>query len=109
MEGLKPGRIVYYVLGEVNIAEIQQRRSAGLQHGNPLERGDIVPAMVVRVWSDDGCCNLKCMLDGDDTYWVTSAQFDESKQPYSWHWMFEGQRTRYQPDRVEVPSTPSQG
>jgi hypothetical protein len=132
MDGLKPGRIVYYVLSAQDAAEINRRRTTGasiaermkqeLQQlyngvqstvfgwpagaqahiGTPVEAGEILPAMVLKVWGQEsGCSNLKVMLDGTDTYWATSRNFAADKAPGTWHWMFEGQATRYQPDRVE--------
>jgi hypothetical protein len=50
--------------------------------------------MVVRVWTADGCVNLKVMLDGSDTYWATSVNHATEKAPRSWHWMYQGQATR---------------
>lgn len=123
MEGLKPGRIVYYVLSEQDAVEINRRRTTGASiadrtgkivltelserlplwpigaqaHiGNEVSAGDILPAMILRVWGQDsGCSNLKVMLDGTDTYWATSRNFAEDRRVGSWHWMFEGQATRY--------------
>ena len=113
MEGLKPGRIVYFVFSEQHAAEVMRRRTnsasiadrlkdgvwpAGAQAhiGNEVNAGEIYPAMVLRVWSDEsGCSNLKVMLDGSDEYWATSISYDASKKPGTWHWMFEGQAGRY--------------
>jgi hypothetical protein len=113
-DGLKPGRIVYFVFDETTADAVNRRRTTGasiLQRedwpmgaqahiGNPVLAGDICPAMVVKVWPGDSI-NLKVMLDGSDTYWATSVTFSDTKQPRTWHWMFEGQNTRYQPDRAE--------
>ncbi len=118
-EGLKPGRIVYFVFDKQSAEEVMRRRTDGasiaarmkatpptwpagaMAHiGNPVASGDIYPAMVVKVWGD-ARVNLKVMLDGADGYWATSVVFDPEKSPRSWHWMFEGQATRYKPDRVE--------
>ncbi len=124
MEGLKPGRIVYFVFSQQAVEEVMRRRTTGASiaerivlrtwplgaqaHiGNAVQAGDIYPAMVVRVEarSENGHVNLKVMLDGSDDYWAPSVPFDLVKRPYSWHWMFEGQATRYKPDRVEKEST----
>jgi hypothetical protein len=121
MEGLKPGRIVYYVFGHLGADEVTRRRITGDQiasrladdrwplgaqaHiGNPVSPGDICPAMVVAVFPGSGfgtSVNLKVMLDGTDVYWATSVRYDEAKTPGTWHWIFAGQNVRYQPDRVE--------
>ncbi len=122
-DGLKPGRIVYFVFDERSAAEVMRRRTdgasiaarmkqdppawpAGAQAhiGNPVQAGDICPAMVVATWGSDSV-NLKVMLDGCDEYWATSVGFDKEKRPRSWHWIFEGQATRYKPDRVEKEAT----
>lgn len=90
MDGLKPGRIVYF-----------RHRDGGES-----------PAMVVKVWSADGTVNLYVFPDGsndrkayggpgDRVGWETSVPFSETDLPFSWHWMFEGQQVRYRPDRVE--------
>ena len=119
MEGLKPGRIVYFVFGESAAAEVMRRRTtaasiaerikvvkwpvgAQAHIGNDVKSGDILPAIVLRVWGDSGCSNLKVMLDGSDEYWATSVNFDETKQPGTWHWMFEGQDKRYDPNKVKA-------
>ena len=118
-EGLKPGRIVYFVFDEQSADEVMRRRTTGISiaermkqdppawpagamaHvGNGVAAGDVYPAMVVRVFMPSSV-NLKVMLDGSDTYWATSVAFSTEKQPRTWHWMFEGQAERYTPDRVE--------
>jgi hypothetical protein len=104
MDGLVPGRIVYYVFDEASAAEVMRRRTTGksiadrikqevvtLEHGtvpqwplgaqahigNDVHAGDVYPAMVIRVWGSSGCSNLKVMLDGSDTYWATSVNYAE--------------------------------
>jgi hypothetical protein len=124
IEGLKPGRIVYFVLNEQQVAEITRRRTTGksiadrmaivsmgitgwpagaqAHIGNEVRGGDICPAMVLKVWStDSGCSNLKVMLDGSDEYWATSVNFDATKAPGTWHWMFDGQATRYEASKPQ--------
>ncbi len=119
-EGLKPGRIVYFVFDEQSAEEVMRRRTTGpsiaerlkLQAwpagaqahiGNDVLAGSICPAMIVAAWGTS--VNLKVMLDGSDIYWATSVPFSGEKQPRTWHWMFEGQATRYAPDRVEKATT----
>lgn len=111
MEGLKPGRIVYYVLDEGDVTTIEARRNklwetTGIRQANPVFRGEPYPAMITRVWDQDaGTSNLRVLLDGIDTHWATSRRCDPEKTWGTWHWMFEGQQTRYTPDRVEVPAS----
>ena len=119
MDGLVPGRIVYFVFNEQAAAEVMRRRTngqsiaermraippawpAGAQAhiGNEIKAGDIYPAMVLRVYGSGGCSNLRVFLDGNDDYWGTSVNHDSGKAPYSWHWMFDGQQKRYTPDNV---------
>ena len=121
MEGLVPGRIVYYVLNDTDVDQITRRRTiaisiaermkknppqwpAGAQAhiGNTVSAGDIVPAMVVAVFGSSPNVNLKVMLDGSDTYWVPSAEYDPEKKGRSWHWMFDGQQKRYTPDAAKA-------
>lgn len=118
MDGVKPGRIVYYVFSESAAAEVMRRRTTAVSiaerikvvkwplgaqaHiGNDVKAGDILPAMVLRVWGDSGCSNLKVMLDGSDEYWATSVSYDADQRPGSWHWMFPGQDTRYDPNNYD--------
>jgi hypothetical protein len=92
--GLVVGRIVYFVVDEyIRDGIAQQRVGTG---GNRVYVGDIVPALIVRVWGNVSV-NLKLMLDGPDTYWATSVVYDAYKAPRTWHWMFEGQAARYTP------------
>lgn len=118
MEGLKPGRIVYFVLDEnakrhinrryddansqAGIEMMMAKSGAQIHVGSRVLAGDVCPAMVTAV-RDGDVCNLKVMLDGNDTYWATSIPYADNRLPGSWHWMFEGQQTRYKPDRVEAP------
>jgi hypothetical protein len=84
MKGVTEGRIVHYVLPDGNA------------------KGEHRPAIIVRVWNqsavdepDYAVCNLQVFTDstndypdnGSGTMWVTSAQYDDSKQDGSWHWI----------------------
>ncbi len=126
MDGLVPGRIVYYVFSEHAADEVNRRRTnslsiaerlkahppqwpAGAQAhiGNVVSAGDIYPAMVIRVWSQDsGCSNLKVLLDGADDFWATSISHADDKRPHSWHWMFQGQAQRYDATKVQPAVAP---
>ena len=127
MEGLKPGRIVYFVFDPESATQVNRRRTdgqsirdrmtadpptwpAGAQAhiGNVVGPADVYPAMVLRVFTDDGTCNLRVFLDGNDDFWATSVLFDAGNEHgehrlRTWHWMFDGQAGRYKPDRVESP------
>src|SRR6266478_1121809 len=111
MEGLVPGRIVYFVFDENHAQQVKARRDlhsttnrSAASMGNGVKAGDIYPAMVVRVWDESGCSNLQIVLDGDDNHWAISVNFNPEKSQFSWHWMFDGQQKRYTP---VVPSESS--
>ncbi len=103
MEGLIEGRIVHYVLTPDDAIRINQRRVPGAGHGsnwpagaqahvgNPNMAGEHCPMMVVRVWDQsengNGCCNGQVLLDGNDSYWVTSCLFDAEASQGTWHWL----------------------
>lgn len=98
---MKPtaARIVLYVLSQADCDSIEASRarmaellqiSAG-QIGNSVKPGDIVPAIIVRAWSDT-CVNAQAILDGGDTHWLMSRSLDAEKSHQSWHW----------PERVPV-------
>lgn len=80
---MKPsiGRIVIYRLTEGDKTTLEVRGAS-----NPNNGADEAPAMVVRVWSDT-CVNLKVLVDGEDTLWVTSATLaDAPEQERRWRW-----------------------
>ena len=121
MDGLVPGRVVYYVFSVGSASEVMRRRTTGpsiadrmhtdpptwpvgaqAHLGTPIAAGDICPAIVVRVVDPAGVVNLKVLLDGSDEYWATSVAYvaGETPTPHSWHWMFSGQQGRYTPQSV---------
>lgn len=92
---LAPGRIVQYILSDRDVNLISNWRGRGLpdgltiRQGNPVRIGDIVPLIVVKVWPDEfgegqPGVNGQAILDGNDSYWVTSAK--EGDEPGSYHW-----------------------
>lgn len=75
MDGLKPGRIVYY------------RDTNGLVH----------PSMVTRVWdAERGTINCSSIVDGSASLYLrSSVPHDQSGAlDHSWSWMYDGQATR---------------
>lgn len=90
------GRVVLYVLTQTDVAAIcyqrERRRSAGLMDahdglGNPVQKGDIVPAIIVRVWDEStGMMNGQALLDGPDSLWLMSRHRDDAGTPGTWHW-----------------------
>lgn len=96
MTDVKPtlGRIVLYVLGEGDVAEIDRLvpmvNAAGRQARNAVHPGQALPAMVVAAFGGS-TVNLSVQLDGIGTYWATSRQegtvgADGSVQLGRWHW-----------------------
>ena len=84
---MKPslGRIVHYKLSHEDVNSIRYRRESGLQlPGNHVHEGDVFPAVIVNVWSDDSV-NLQVFLDGPDTFWATSRKEADDKPGY-WIW-----------------------
>lgn len=104
------GRTVHYKLSENDAAQINRRRTTGksiaermqmLVHttsdekalawpvgaqahiGNSASEGDVVPLVVVKVWSPT-TCNGQALLDGNDVLWVSSAV--EGSEPGTWAW-----------------------
>lgn len=40
---------------------------------------DVAPAMITRVWNEEGV-NIRVMLDGPDTPWLTSVQVCDDRE-----------------------------
>lgn len=69
------GRIVLYKLNDSDVANIRHKRPKdGPYMGNDVSEGQVVPAVVVAVWGQTplSAVNLKLLLDGYDSGWVTS-------------------------------------
>jgi hypothetical protein len=83
MERVKPkiGRIVRYRIPE-GVKPFESFRSNG------LNEGDYLPAVVVRVWNEDGpyadLVNLSVFTDGGGVLWATSVH--EGDAPGEWSW-----------------------
>ncbi|MFE6362988.1 hypothetical protein ACFVP3_23690 [Streptomyces sp. NPDC057806] len=80
------GRTVLYRLSEQDARHIQSMRPRNGHQGNGVREGDVYPAVVVRTFAGNpaGVCNLKVLLDGEDTHWATSRH--EGDQPGTWSW-----------------------
>jgi len=36
----------------------------------------------------EGCVDLHCILDGNDSFWATSRMFDKKEKTHgTWHWI----------------------
>lgn len=51
--------------------------------GNEVHEGDVVPMIIVRVWSPT-TVNGQAFMDGNDVLWVTSATLGDN--PHEWQW-----------------------
>lgn len=79
------GRIVHYKLQQHDIESIRQQRFDGQNNfgdrGNPVEVGDVFPAMITRVWdpepTEESVVQLQVFLDGNDQIWASSAHQGE--------------------------------
>lgn len=80
----KMGRIVIYTLNYADAQLITARRGPAYV-GNPVCAGDEYPLLITRVWSPS-IVNGKVFLDGEDSYWVTSAQVSHEPAQRHWHW-----------------------
>ena len=97
-----PGRIVHYKVSSTDADAINRRRTnhsairsrlaaepsmwphgAQAHIGNTVRAGDVFPMIVVRVWQGD-LVNGQAVLDGTDTFWVTSASEGEGNGQWSW-------------------------
>lgn len=94
------GRIVHYVLSEDDADRINKRRDdvekdrtrtgkiAGpwAPVGNLAGAGQVLPLLIVRVWSDI-LVNGQVHLDGNDLLWKTSATLaTDGPTPGCWSW-----------------------
>jgi hypothetical protein len=70
------GRIVHY-------QPTLEEREAWATSGNSIGPDEVLPAIVVAVWSDD-CVNLRVFLDGEESPWSTSRTLGEG--PGEWRW-----------------------
>lgn len=97
------GRIVLFTLAAAHVADIEhfrnrrregaveaERLPAGAQghKGNPVNVGDVVPALIVKTWGEGpyAAFNVKLFLDGTDSLWVTSVQLSEEPKQGFAHW-----------------------
>jgi len=91
------GRIVHYRITKEEANKMNARREEGLLNaekmrrtrpgfqahiGNFIEAGDIVPMIIVRVWTDS--VNGHALLDGNDSLWVLTVK--EGVDPGEWSW-----------------------
>lgn len=95
------GRIVQYTLSDLDAAAINKRRDDAQKHmrehveastgvqvhvGNRVAEGEVYPLVITRVWgaTETSAVNGQLLLDGNDTYWVTSASEGEGPRHFAW-------------------------
>lgn len=92
------GRIVHFTFNAAQAAQVNKRREdankspviasngGSVVHvGNAVHEGDVYPAMIVRVWGAEGApVQLQVFLDGNDTYWASSASEGAAQGCWSW-------------------------
>ncbi|MFE6868322.1 hypothetical protein ACFVFS_17370 [Kitasatospora sp. NPDC057692] len=81
------GQIVQYRITEDDTNTLNRRRVLLSHMGNHAYPGDTYPALVVRVEGEapDQTCNLRVLMDGTDTHWVTSRP--QGTEPGTWSWL----------------------
>jgi hypothetical protein len=70
-----------------HLAEHRARADGSQLHvGNGVAKGDVFPMIIVRVWGTDptSSVNGQVMLDGNDTYWVTSVTVGDGPGHFTW-------------------------
>jgi len=96
------GRIVIFTIGAHDALAINKRRKDAESHriehidassgviihvGNAVAAGDTFPMLIVRVWSPESTTvQGQVFLDGNDTFWASSACQGEDTEPHTWHW-----------------------
>lgn len=97
------GRIVHYTLSEDDAKRINKRRDDAIASaheiklnpeatgkqvhiGNKAHEGDVFPMIIVRAWGTqpDSVVNGQVLLDGNDTFWVTSVGVGEGPRRFAW-------------------------
>lgn len=116
------GRIVHYRLDAVDVDHISRRRvanaieaaawPAGAQAhvGNPVHVGQIIPMIVTAVWprefGDQPGVNGQCLLDGNDSFWVTSKQEGDGAGTWAWPVPFPAISATAGLSSVQMPTAP---
>jgi hypothetical protein len=83
------GRILQYKLTEEDVQRIARRRTDSGSIGNPHHAGQVLPLVVCVVWPNEYGPNYhgvngQVLLDGNDSYWVTSIK--EGSENGTWAW-----------------------
>ena len=85
---MKPtlGRIVHYQLSERDAQRIAARRDGAGIVWNLAKEGDVYPLIITRLWGEEetSAFNGTVLLDGPDTFWVTSTSIGDGPAKCSW-------------------------
>ncbi len=69
-----------------NLVLYRHDQYSAIEAGGNSQAGDVVPAIVVRVWvKETGYVNLKVITDAARDIWVTSVSYSET-EPRHWFW-----------------------
>jgi hypothetical protein len=118
------GRIVWYKITACEAEAINRRRAharAAINHhretktgtivhcGNEVIAGKLYAAMIVEVWGNiaESPVNLQVFLDGNDTFWRTSACVGENEGEYQWMPYQKGQAAKT--EQLEAAAAKSGG
>jgi hypothetical protein len=97
-------RIVRYTLTKQDADAINRRRADASAHltahrdradgsqihtGNSVAAGDVYPLVITRVWAASPApastaVNGQVLLDGNDTYWVSSVTAGTGERHFTW-------------------------
>jgi len=98
MEGLKPGRMVYYVAFGTPGGEYPAgvERAAIVTEVPEIGKGGPAYAdcQVIDGAGTQTTVGL-CVVNPTGLFFRQGVKYDDGKAPGTWHWMFEGQAGRY--------------
>lgn len=104
MQGLKTGRMVYYVAYGTPGGEYPSgvERAAVVTEVPKIGEGGDSYAECQEIDSEGTQTTIGlCILNPTGLFFTRGVRFNTEGKPGTWHWMFEGQQVRYQPDRTE--------
>lgn len=80
------GDRVFYRLDDSDVRAIHRQRLTSHVRAAPVRRGDVLPAVIVRVSSSTAAapCNLTVFLDGPDTYWAQQVVCGSADGCWAW-------------------------
>jgi len=65
-------------IGRIVIFNVNENQREKLNNYQPA-----APAIITAVWGDE-CVNLKVLLDGESTIWVTSTTLGTGENQWNW-------------------------